>query len=107
MKDFIKLVILLLAAYGAYCLYQNHIKKEKEPEPAQTEEPFSNKKEKAKSKKGKSRKAANKQRDAQQAPAASTENSTSPKQSLKSDNTTNDEEFEEEVEEAPFIPKTR
>lgn len=107
MKGFIKLVILLLAAYGAYCFYDNHIKKN-EPEPEQVVETADVKKEQTKPAKRKSSKTRNKGAANRQSPAPSaTENDKQGNAGAASAKASSDDDYEEEVEEAAFIPKTR
>lgn len=105
MKKYFQFFVLVLAIYGAYCFYDNHLRTfigvEEKTEETVTK---SEKKEKVKSSKRKSKNKGSKQEKAQtteQAESKVTNLSDTPKSNA------NNDEFEEEVEEAEFIPKTR
>ena len=107
MKKFFQFIILLLAIYGAYCFYDNHLRTfvgvEEKTEETVTASENTKKAEKTKSSKRKSKSSSSKQdqHQTEQVETKDTKLQDSPQKNSNSD------EFEEEVEEAEFIPKTR
>ena len=102
MKSFLKFIILLFAAYGAYCFYNNYLKSEPKEE-VKAEETVTTNEKTTKTQKSKRNKTSSQgETSSKQAETQSSESTVSAPAS-----TADNDEFEEEVEEATFIPKTR